>query len=42
MKYFTPQRIQPSEKTLQLIRQVARLYTYANQGDKHDVVMCMN
>lgn len=41
MNYFTPNEAEPSEKTLQLIRQIARLYTraYAKDGNYE---MCMN
>ncbi len=41
MNYFTLKEAQPSEKTLQLIRQIARLYpsTHANNSS-YDI--CMN
>lgn len=42
MKYFTPQEMHPSEKTLHIIRQVARLYTEARYGSKHGLTAWMS
>lgn len=28
MKYFTPEELSPSEKTLYIIRKIARIYRY--------------
>jgi hypothetical protein len=38
MNYFTPNEVKPSEKTLQLIRQIARL-CHVKDGKYN---MCMN
>lgn len=41
MNHFTPKEAEPSEKTLHLIRQIARLYTQAYaKGDKYNI--CIN
>ena len=41
MNYFTPNEVKPSEKTLQRIRQIARLCQRAHMKDgKYNV--CMN
>ncbi len=33
MKYFTPEDFQPSEKTLRIIRQIARSYNEVKDGN---------
>ncbi len=41
MKYFTPKEVKPSEKTLDIIRQIA--YTYrAMKGTGKAMPCCMN
>jgi hypothetical protein len=42
MKYFTPDVLKPSEKTLRLIKQVAYTYRSAKFADGTTVSYCLN
>lgn len=43
MKYFTPEGLNPSEKTLLLIKQIAYAYnSVLNNNDKTSKSMCLN
>ncbi|WP_262498692.1 hypothetical protein [Segatella albensis] len=41
MKYFTPEEMKPSEKTLELIRRIARTCNLMKKSGK-DGVLCLN
>jgi hypothetical protein len=41
MKFFTPEEIEPSEKTLNIIRQIARTYRVVHVNGK-EISYCIN
>ncbi len=42
MKYFTPNVLKPSERTLNLIKQIAYTYRVAKMADGSIVSYCLN
>ncbi len=42
MKYFTPDALKPSEKTLRLIKEIARSYRVAKMANGAEVSFCLN
>ena len=42
MKYFTPGALKPSEKTLRLIKEIARSYRVVKMENGSYVAFCLN
>ncbi len=42
MKIFTPEEMKPSEKTLNIIRQIAYTYRVSKQSDGKACAYCLN
>ena len=42
MKYFTPETLNPSEKTLEIIKQIAYTYRVIKMADGTTVPYCLN
>ena len=42
MKYFTPETLKPSEKTLRLIKEIAHTYRFVRLANGADISYCLN
>lgn len=42
MKYFTPDALKPSEKTLRLIKEIAHTYRVAKMANGSEISFCLN
>lgn len=42
MTYFTPERLNPSERTIELIKQIAHTYRVIKMADGTQMPYCLN